>query len=327
MPAREMASIEPPKPHSAALASHETPHSPMQRTWAAVRSGFRRYPRVLAASMLDTSPSFAPGSMALAQLRSQPLALAWLGHAGILASVDALTLVVDPVLSHRIGPRIGPRIVGPSRLQAAPAHPASLRGLDLILLTHAHFDHLDRPTLLALAHERSVVVVPKGCESLIPPGFARVITLAPGKSLRVHDATITAIEPRHWGARTVLDRHRRVNSYLLESASHRILLAGDTAATSIFDTLGPVDIAAFGIGAYDPWRHMHATPEEVWHMARSMGARQLLPIHHSTFELSDEPAEEPLERLIAAARDHTDRILSLALGIITDPNQTPQTPT
>lgn len=285
----------------------------LRRSVRAVRSGLRRYPSVLVSSFLEGSRGeHAAGDLDLLAMRSHALGLAWLGHAGVAAHLEGLTLAVDPVLSRRIGMKIGSRIVGPARLQPAPADAASLRGLDLVLLTHAHFDHLDKPTLAQIACSTTLVIVPPGCEGLVPPGFARVVTLAPGRSFRVQDATITAVEPRHWGARTVLDRARGVNSYLVESGARRLLFAGDTAATDIFETLGAVDVAAFGIGAYEPWNHMHATPEEVWDMAVGMGARRLLPIHHSTFELSDEPASEPMERLLKRAS--RDRVLDVAAG-------------
>lgn len=70
-----------------------------------------------------------------------------------------------------------------------------------------------------------------------------------------------------------------------------------------------LDLAVFGIGAYDPWEHMHATPEQVWRMFLASGARYLLPVHHSTFPLSDEPMEEPMKRLLQAAGDNRDRVI------------------
>jgi L-ascorbate metabolism protein UlaG (beta-lactamase superfamily) len=263
----------------------------------------------------------------MSALRGRDLALSWLGHASVAAHIGGVSLVVDPVVSHRIGMKLGNRTIGPARMMPSPVSTTGLRGVDLILITHAHFDHLDKPTLLGLAHAATLVVVPPGCDNLIPAGFARVVTLPAGKTFRFADLTITAIEPRHWGARTVLDRHRRVNSYLVESASSRLLLAGDTAATDIYESLGQVDVAALGIGAYEPWRHMHATPEEVWDMATAMHARHVLPIHHSTFELSDEPPDEPLRRLICKAANRVQMILQSLPGEIVVPSRSnPDTP-
>src|SRR6185295_17635891 len=102
------------------------------------------------------------------------------------------------------------------------------------------------------------------------------------------------------------------NSYVVSSKGspklpprHRVLFAGDSAMTDAFVPIGRdeggVDLGIFGIGAYDPWIHAHATPEQVWQMAAHAGARHIMPMHHSTFRLSSEAVDEPLQRLIAAA--------------------------
>jgi L-ascorbate metabolism protein UlaG (beta-lactamase superfamily) len=102
------------------------------------------------------------------------------------------------------------------------------------------------------------------------------------------------------------------------------VFAGDTAHTDTYDDYGPAELAVFGIGAYDPREHMHATPEQVWRMFSRMQARWLLPIHHSTFELSDEPVEEPMRRLLLAARGKQDRVIQVAPGELwTPPAATP----
>lgn len=277
---------------------------------AALRSGLRRYPRELLDS-LRASPLHPalPARDMLEELAPHGLAVAWLGHAGVLATLGRLTLVVDPVLSTRIGMKLANRVFGPARKAPAPLEPESLKGLDAILITHAHYDHLDKPTLAKLADERTTVIVPPRCRKLIPKGFADIIELAPGEPIELHGSRIEALPPRHWGARAWLDRKRGVNAYLLRHDEGSILFTGDTAHTESFNELRDIDLAVFGIGAYDPWEHMHATPEQVWRMFIACGARHLLPVHHSTFELSDEPMHEPLTRLRTAAGDEAHRII------------------
>jgi L-ascorbate metabolism protein UlaG (beta-lactamase superfamily) len=290
------------------------PAQRVRRTAKALRSGVRRYPRTILDAVFDTRAGHAdPAGDVLDRLADHALALSWIGHASVLARMGRTTIAVDPVLSDRIGLRVGRRVLGPARLQPSPVGPAALRSIDLVLLTHAHFDHLDRPTLAAMADDTTTVVAPPGCAKLVPPGFADVRTVAAGGAIDLGGVTVHAIEPRHWGARTVLDRHRRVNAYLAAGGGHTVLFAGDTAATAAFDKIA-ADVAVFGVGAYEPWEHMHATPEQVWRMFEHMDARYLLPVHHSTFELSDEPVEEPLARLKAAAGPATDRILDAAVG-------------
>jgi L-ascorbate metabolism protein UlaG (beta-lactamase superfamily) len=277
----------------------------------AARSQIRRYPRHLLESLHPRTLREGPFAAAtdtrehLESLRSQSLAAVWLGHAGVLLALEGRLILVDPVLSARIGVRLGPLVLGKSRLEPAPLAPEDLPRADLLLLTHAHFDHLDRPTLRALAHPRTVVLTARRTRRLVPRGFGAVIEVDWNQVHERLGLRIEAIRPAHWGARAIVDRARGFNSYLIEAEASRVLLAGDTAATDAFDALGAVDLAVFGIGAYDPWIHAHATPEEVWGMFHRLGGRWLMPMHHSTFQLGDEPPEDPMRRLLAAAGDPT----------------------
>jgi len=282
----------------------------LRRTAAAVRSSLRRYPPEIVASLLrQGQPDPRPFRDLLAEIAPDRLAVSWLGHASVAAGLGRFTLVVDPVLSDRIGPRVGRRTIGLSRREPAPIDPESVRGVDAILITHAHFDHLDRPTLERLADPRTTVIVPRRCKRLVPGGFGRVVELLPGETCEVSGAAVRAIRPEHWGARTMFDRRRSMCAYEVRHPEASVLFTGDTALTDAFDRIGPIDLAVFGIGAYEPWEHMHATPEQVWRMFLSCGASLMLPVHDSTFELSDEPPGEPLRRLIAAAGPESWRIL------------------
>ncbi|MBX9737701.1 MAG: MBL fold metallo-hydrolase [Phycisphaerales bacterium] len=240
--------------------------------------------------------------------------VAWLGHCSTLLKIDGLTILTDPVLSLQVGLRLGLVTIGPRRL--LPVLPiADLPRIDLILISHAHFDHLDRPTLKRLADRGTRVITAGATARHIPSGFAKVDELRWGERTHIGPLSISALRPEHWGARMAWDRHRGFNSYLLESQSgQRVFFAGDTAMTDAFDAHGPVELAIMGIGAYNPWEHFHATPEQALAMARAMNARMLLPVHHSTFKLSDEPLDEPMQRLLAAADGGPERVLKLRLG-------------
>lgn len=297
---------------------------------AAVRSSLRRYPKSLLECLQERPAAHmpriadrwiaahaqhpAPETPRLQDIARHRFAASWLGHGSVVLRAGGATLIVDPVLSERVGPRIAGRTFGPRRLTPAPARPEDLPAVDLVLITHAHFDHLDRETLRRMRSPGAVVVTPRGVRDLIPAGFARVVELEPGREIDIAGVMLTAVTPRHWGARAFWDRKRGVNSYVVRVNGTRALLAGDTAMTDAFERVGAVDLAAFGIGAYNPWEHMHATPEQVWTMFTRMGGRRLLPIHHSTFELSDEHVEEPMTRLLAAAAAERERVLALRSG-------------
>lgn len=162
------------------------------------------------------------------------------------------------------------------------------------------------------------MITAAGTARLVPRGFGQVDELGWDREFIANGLQLRAIQPRHWGARMTVDAHRGYNAYVLDSTDRRVLFAGDTALTERFRPLAkeprPIDLAVFGIGAYDPWIHNHASPEQVWTMFRESGARHLLPMHHSTFKLSDEPREEPLTRLFAAAGTTASVIVGHELG-------------
>ena len=178
-------------------------------------------------------------------------------------------------------------------------------------------DHLDLPSLEALP-KSAVVVACEKCANLIAPlGFNDVRELKWGEATIVKGLTIRAMGARHWGRRwPPLGAGYGFNSYVLEKNGRRMLLACDSAQTDLFASLAstPPDVAAFSIGAYDPWIYNHANPEQVWAMFQQTRARYLIPIHWGTFRLSKEPMQEPLQRLIAAAGIEQDRIVIRQIG-------------
>ncbi|MGQ0626659.1 MAG: MBL fold metallo-hydrolase [Phycisphaerales bacterium] len=268
------------------MAHPRSPHNLLHIMAKAARSQIRRYPahvaeslRVAARGAKDQPEAAQPP---VAPLERVPLGAQWLGHASVLLSVGGRLVLTDPVFSNRVGPRIGRRTLGVARL--APPPLVAPLSPDLVLISHAHFDHLDRPSLESIANPLTMVVTAKGTRRLIPRGFASVHELDWNEELTLDGLCIRAIRPRHWGARTLVDRHRGYNAYLIERAGQRVLFAGDTAATDAFNGLA-ADLAIFGIGAYEPWIHAHANPEEVWAMfsaCRPMrSCRSTTPLTHS----------------------------------------------
>jgi L-ascorbate metabolism protein UlaG (beta-lactamase superfamily) len=262
------------------------------------------------------------GNVPAAPLKPDPaswehreLAAAWLGHATVLLRIGGMTILTDPVLSPRVGVGLGLITGGPRRLVAPALTFRELPPIDVILISHAHFDHLDRPTLTRLGKRAQVIAAHHTGDLLRDLNFARLTELRWGESARVGSLTVTAQKVRHWGARTLYDRHRGYNAYLIESGGRRVLFGGDTAHCDHFrDIESPVDLAILGIGGYDPYAFAHATPEEAWDMAGHCRAQRILPIHHSTFRLSHEPPGEPMERLLEVAGRDAERVVVRAVG-------------
>jgi L-ascorbate metabolism protein UlaG (beta-lactamase superfamily) len=243
----------------------------------------------------------APLKPGLAGWADYPLAAAWIGHATVLLRVGGLTLLTDPVFSRRVGLGLGLATAGPLRLQRPALELSELPPVDVLLLSHAHFDHLDRPTLARLPRHSRVVTFAGVGDLVRDLGFAEVVELDWGRSFALGRLTITGLPAQHWGARTFYDTHRRYGAFLLDAGDRRVLYGADTAYHEQWRGLGPVDLAVLGIGAYDPYVASHATPEQAMRMADHVEARHVLPVHHSTFVLSHEPVAEPMQRLRAVA--------------------------
>lgn len=246
------------------------------------------------------------------------LTVAWLGHATVLMNFYGTWIVTDPALRARVGVHAAGLTVGPRRLVAPALAARELPPLDAVLVSHAHMDHCDVGTLKKLPR-RAHAVVQTGMGDLVRR-FSRVSELRWGESVMLEGgARVEAVEVNHWGARTLTDKHRRgYGGFLIEKAGRRVVFGGDTAYTRAFGRLarrtGPIDLAVLPIGAYDPYINVHANPEQAWAMAREMGARHILPMHHSTFRLSREPAGEPIKRLLAAASDERRRVAATEIG-------------
>jgi L-ascorbate metabolism protein UlaG (beta-lactamase superfamily) len=248
----------------------------------------------------------------------QGLHAAWLGHSTVLVKADGFTFVTDPVFSDRAGIALGPITLGIKRL-VAPALPVGkLPAVELVLLSHAHMDHMDLPSLRKLEGRRtSVVTAPYTSDIFRAHMYRQVKELRWGESARFGPATVRAIEVNHWGARMRTDKYRGYNGYVVDCGRYRILFAGDTAATSAFrhvKSSRPVHLAIMPIGAYNPWIRYHCTPEQAWRMGNDAGAEFFLPVHHQTFALGREPFLEPIERFYGAAGRDTKRVALRRIG-------------
>ncbi len=250
----------------------------------------------------------------LSNWESHDLAAVWIGHATVLLRISGVTILTDPVLSSRVGIGLGLITGGPKRLVAPALSLRQLPPIDLILVSHAHFDHLDRPTLARLPKRIPVITSPGNSDLIRDLGFRSITELPLGQSHTFGPLTITAQKVKHWGARTFFDQHRGFSAFLLEGAGRRVLYGGDTAYQDYFRDIGKVDLAIVGIGGYDPYLAAHATPEQALAMADHVDAEFVLPMHHSTFRLSHEPVADPMRRFMAAIGDSSGRVIIREVG-------------
>ena len=181
-----------------------------------------------------------------------------------------------------------------------------LPAIDLVLVTHAHFDHLDRRTLRAVARDQPIVV-PENVGNLVHDlGFNKVQEMRNWQSFQHGSLKITMTPARHWGARVLHDNHRGFGGFLIEYAGRSILHSGDTSYFEGFKEIGErgnVEIALLPIGAYDAptKRDVHMNPEQALQAFIELKAKTMIPMHYGTFRLSYEPMLEPPRRLLERA--------------------------
>jgi L-ascorbate metabolism protein UlaG (beta-lactamase superfamily) len=245
-----------------------------------------------------------------------------LGHSTVLMNFLGVRVLTDPVFSTRVGPGISPLVLGPKRYLQPALRPREFGAPDVILLSHAHFDHFDVASLRKFSRDTPIVTARATGDLLRCWRFRTIHELDWGQTVtlatRAGQLSITAVEVAHWGARMMRDDHRGYNGYLLEREGASVCFAGDTAYTPAFARLNdlrrPVDLMLMPIGAYDPWIRAHCSPEQAVAMANQAGAKYFVPIHHETFRLSSEPMDEPAARLRAALADEPDRLLAISVG-------------
>jgi L-ascorbate metabolism protein UlaG (beta-lactamase superfamily) len=265
------------------------------------------------------APAFARPDPA--EWSDNQITAAWLGHATVLINFFGMKILTDPVLFPRIGIRLPGLTVGPKRLTAPALTVRDLPKIDIVLLSHAHFDHFDMRTLHRFDRSITVITAMKTSDLLRWTRFCDVSELrwTERKSVRARagKVDITAFRVKHWGARKRRDTDRGYNGYVLERNNRRVIFAGDTALSDSFAVLrafGPIDLAIMPIGAYNPWIRSHCTPEQAVQMANEAGAHFIMPIHHQTFHLSAEGFREPIERFEAALHETPERIALREIG-------------
>jgi L-ascorbate metabolism protein UlaG (beta-lactamase superfamily) len=263
----------------------------------------------------------APHTPTPARWADNAITLAWLGHATVLVNFYGLRILTDPVFFSRIGVDLGIASLGPLRLVGCALPPDAVPDIDLLLVSHAHFDHLDTPSLAAVPGRPTVVMAHATADLLPDRDIAALHELRWGNSVRVStprgEARVRAIEVKHWGARIRRDVHRGYTGWVVEREGKRLLIGGDTADSHAFRDhrqFGPFEAAVMPIGAYDPWISNHCTPEQAVVMADAAGARLFVPVHHRSFSLSREPIDEPIERADRALREEHGRLAVREIG-------------
>jgi L-ascorbate metabolism protein UlaG (beta-lactamase superfamily) len=255
--------------------------------------------------------------------------LTWVGHSTFLLRLGGLLVATDPIWAERLGP-VTKRNVAPGvAIERMPP-------VDVVTISHAHYDHLDMPTLLRLdAHARAIsgrsplFLVPSEVgRYLRAGGLTTIVERAWWEHHEVGDVRFTLVPQQHWSMRTPLDRDEALwGGWVMQSSEGVAYHAGDTGYFRHFGEIGArvgsIDWAMLPIGAYDPqWlmQPQHMGPEEAGRAFVELGARNLVCMHWGTFPLTDEPLGEPAERIarwwddVGPGASQRERLWRLAIG-------------
>jgi L-ascorbate metabolism protein UlaG (beta-lactamase superfamily) len=250
------------------------------------------------------------------------MGVTFIGHSSFLLQMGGQSLMIDPNFARWLFVL--------KRLRRPGVRVRDLPAIDLVLVTHAHFDHLHRPSLRAIVQNNlrvrgtaPAIVIPTHVTDLVSDlGFSEIIELDWWNTSRHGTVSVTHVPSRHWGARILKDSHRGYGGYVLKSGKHSVYHAGDTAYFAGFREIGKrlsPELALLPIGAYNPatFRNVHTNPADATHAFLDLNARWMVPMHYGTFRLSHEPVEEPLQLLEQEARAAgiEDRVVVLKEGI------------
>ncbi|YCM46365.1 MBL fold metallo-hydrolase [Verrucomicrobiaceae bacterium 227] len=232
----------------------------------------------------------------------------WIGHASFLVQFGSHAVIFDPNWANWHGPVKRQREPGLSL--------ANLPELDLVLVSHAHFDHLHKKSLRTIQTKEGIVV-PRGSGSLVKRlGFGSIAEMKVWEEREISGMRVVHTPSHHWGARYGADVKRDYGGFLVGSGARKVFHCGDSAYFPGFKEIGAredICIALLPIGAYDApsGRDVHMNPEEALQAFEDLGAELMVPMHYGTFPLGNEHPDEPIQRLLAEARKRgiEDRVI------------------
>lgn len=253
----------------------------------------------------------------------------WIGWSSVLLEIDGARVLTDPVWSERCSPST---LVGPKRFHAPPIALSALPPIDVVVISHDHYDHLDMPVIRALAPRGTQFIVPLGIgahlERWSVPA-AQIHELDWNESIALHGVSFTSTRARHYSGRNPLHGNETLwTSWVIQGARHRIFFSGDSgyspAFAAIGEKYGPFDLTLIKIGASDPmWSDIHLTPEDAIRTHRDVRGAVMIPVHWGTFNLAFHAWDDPVNRAVAAAAKDGAKLYVPRPGELVEPSSLP----
>jgi L-ascorbate metabolism protein UlaG (beta-lactamase superfamily) len=255
------------------------------------------------------------------------LRITWLGHSTLLIEIDGQVLLTDPVWGERTSPVDW---LGPKRWYAPPLAMDELPSLDAVLISHDHYDHLDYPSIVALADRDTKFFAPLGVGAHLEAWGVpaeRILDVDWWDAHTIGGLTITTAPSRHASGREILDQNRTLwAGYAIRSENHNIFFSGDTGLfpgmTEIGEKLGPFEVTMLEVGAYgQAWPDWHLGPEQAVRAHQMLQGEVFLPVHWGLFDLANHGWTEPIERVLVAAEQRGVPVLTPRPGGSVEPTQ------
>lgn len=249
------------------------------------------------------------------KIPSEILKVRWLGHASSIIEMDGLRILTDPVFSERVSP-FG--FLGPKRLHASPLNLEAVPAVDIVIISHNHYDHLDYTFIKSLRNKAIQFIVPLGVGSYLQHwgiDEKQIRELDWHDSFEMKSVKITATPARHFTGRGILDRNKSFwASFAIQGQQESLFFSGDSGFFQGFENIGnlygPFDITMIGIGAYNQqWNAIHTNPNEAIKAHHLLRGKYLLPIHWCTFDLAPHHWHEPIEWLLEEAQKEKTSVL------------------